>query len=263
MLWHRAGRLRVLAGDVLARRDPFLAGRRATAFLPGAGARRLPSSDPFNSFDHLMRVSECEGLRSTFFFIADQPDVPAGSTFRLSDPWAARLIGEIGRRGHFVALHGSYVSCGDAAQLTREWALLSEACRSIPTQQVRLSVRQHYLRWTPGNTWRAQAEAGLREDETLGFADTIGYRSGTARSYEAYDLVRKKRLGLRVRPLHVMDGALAQVAHDEESADVAALELAARTRRFGGRLSILWHNSQLETRHARDRYARLMAALNR
>jgi len=264
MLYHGAVRLRVLAGDLVKRRDPRLAARRASSFLPWTAP--LAPHDPFNSFDFLMTESERTGVPSTFFFITADTATPYGSTFRVSDPWAARLLADIGRRGHFAALHGSYGSSCRAEQLAKEWRLLEDACKAIPPDRLRRSIRQHYLRWRPGDSWRAQSEAGLLEDETLAFADTVGYRAGTARSYPAFDLAASRRLPIRVRPLHVMDAALAAAgggpSATEDAAEAAALEMRRRTGHYGGAFSILWHNSRLETPRARRHYSELLAALS-
>ena len=107
----------------------------------------------------------------------------------------------------------------------------------------------------------ALTEAGLLEDETLAFADTIGFRAGTARSYPAFDLLRGETLSLRVKPLHVMDIALARAAASPDEASAHAVEMERLTRAYGGTFSILWHNSRLETPRARQRYSRLLAAL--
>ena len=256
--WHGADRLRIAAADLVRRRDPGLAVRRAGSFLVKSGT--LAPVDPYNTYRFLMDASEAAGVRSTFFLIADDPEPPDGSRFRLTEPWAASLIATIGARGHTIGLHGSYHSSTDPTRLTREWALLASAAADLPPGVLRRAIRQHFLMWQPGLTWRAQVAAGLEEDHSLGFADAIGYRAGTARSFTAYDLVEGQPLPLRVRPLHVMDASLLEYMAIGPDAGVELVaELARRTRRFGGRLSLLWHNSSLETAAARRYYLRLLA----
>jgi len=258
MRWHGSERLRVVAGDVLRRRDPDLALRRAGAFLPWSPP--LTAGDPFSSFDTLMRASERVGLASTFYFLTADTAAPFGSSYRVSDHWARRLLEEIAGRGHWIGLHGSYGSHVDPRKLAGEWSLLEAACAGIESQ-LRRTVRQHYLRWAPGATWAAQAAAGLAEDETLGFSDTIGYRAGTARSFPAFDLPTGRVLPLRVRPLHAMDAALARMPGSEEEVLVRLVELRRRTSVYGGTFSVLWHNSSLETNAARRRYEVLVRDL--
>jgi hypothetical protein len=52
-----------------------------------------------------------------------------------------------------------------------------------------------------------------------------------------------------------MDASLIEYLRlDERSARARVLELSRRTRRYGGTLSVLWHNSSLETARARRLY---------
>ena len=265
MRWRGRERIRTLAGDLVRRHDAGLALHRAASFV--SPTRGLPRSDPYNTFDFLMRASEEAGVHSTFFFFAREADtagraIPHGSSYRLSDPWAEQLLSEIARRGHHVGLHGSYDSYVDAGRLRAQWQTLQAACDDLPEGVLRPTVRQHYLRWRPGATWRAQARAGLRVDETLAFADTIGYRAGTARRFPAFDVIEHRRLPLTVVPLLVMDSALERhAAATGQDPRGAVLDLARRTHRFGGTLSLLWHNSFLQELGARRAYAELLAAL--
>ncbi len=260
MRWHGRERLRKLGGDLLVRHDPGLALGRASSFLPRAGA--VSRLDPYNTYSFLMQASELAGIRSTFFFLTKDTDVPYGSRYRLDDRWAGLLMGEIAGRGHHIGLHGSYNSSTDGKRLREEWNLLEGTCRRLPQGTLRRTVRQHYLRQQPGDTWRAQVEAGLDEDESLGFADAIGYRAGTARSFQAYDLDNHCPLPLRIKPLHVMDVTLLgyMSLQDADAVSMVAA-MASRTRAFGGDFSLLWHNSSLETHRSRERYREVLASI--
>jgi hypothetical protein len=253
-------RLHVLAGDIVKRRDPGLALRRVSTYL--TRARALSRLDPINTFDFLMTASEARDLRSTFFFLTMDSHVPDGSRYEVSEPWAPRLMALMAGRGHSIGLHGSYDSFADATRLRSEWDRLATAAAGLPDGALQRTLRQHFLRFRPGVTWRAQAEAGLLVDESLGFADDVGYRAGTARSFPAFDLNERRTLSLRVKPLHVMDATLLQylsVGGDEAFATVSAM--GSRTRRYGGAFSFLWHNSSLETAADRRLYLRLLTDL--
>jgi hypothetical protein len=261
MWWHGSGRLRVLAGDLIKRRDPGLALRRAASFVPRR--TELPGVDPFNTFDFLMSTSEAVGLESTFYFLTRDSGPPNSSNYRLTDPWATALLLEIARRGHRIGLHGSYNSYVDSSRIANEWAALADACRFLPERTLQPTIRQHFLRWNVGATWRAQQEAGLSVDETLGYADAVGYRAGTARAFTAFDLEAGRPLDIRVQPLHVMDTTLIHYldVRPDEGLQLVK-DLASRTHRFGGDLSVLWHNSSLETAAAKRSYVELLQTLS-
>jgi peptidoglycan/xylan/chitin deacetylase (PgdA/CDA1 family) len=258
--WHGMDRARIVAGDLVRRHDIGLAIRRTSSFMGSPDI--ISRHDPFNTYDLLMRTTERAGIRGTFFFLTRHTDVPDGTRYRIDDAWAQRLIAAMARRGHTIGLHGSYNSSADALELRQEWDELQRVVSVVAPDALRRTIRQHYLRWRPGETWRAQAEAGLETDETLGFADSIGYRAGTARSFMAFDLAERRQLPLRVKPLHVMDATLLQYLSigNAEAIEMVG-RLAERSRRYGGSLSLLWHNSSLETQSTRDLYVQLVALL--
>ena len=259
MRWHGGERLRVLAADVARRRDPDLALRRLCGFLPGAQLRRL---DPFDTFDFLMSVSESVGIASTFFFLTLDTARPDGSTYTVDDPWAQGLLGRIAARGHHVGLHGSYTSSTDASRIAAEWQALEGARPDLPPGVLRRAIRQHYLMWEAGTTWPAQVAAGLEVDESLGYADEVGYRAGTARAFPAFDISRRQALPLEIRPLHVMDVTLTRYKQTKPAEALAIVSaLGKRTRTYGGLLSVLWHNSSLETDRDKRLYRDLVTEL--
>jgi len=209
-----------------------------------------------------MSASAARGLHSRFFFLTMDTEVPDGSRYRLDEPWAPRLMARIAERGHSIGLHGSYNTYADAGRLRAEWDLLEAAAGDLPGGALQRMVRQHFLRFRPGVTWNAQAEAGLTVDESLGFADDVGYRAGTARSFPAFDLNQGRQLAIRIKPLHVMDATLLQylsIGEDQAYATVAAM--SRRTRTYGGSFSFLWHNSSLVTSAQRRLYLRLLDLL--
>lgn len=253
-------RLRVLAGDLTRRRDLELAWRRARAFATAGSG--ISSHDPFNTYAFLMQSSEEIGATSTFFVMADSTRAPHGSTYRLTEPWARPLLSSIAMGGHRIGLHASYHSAGDRERLAHEWRLLEEACDGPVAASLTPAVRQHFLRWDPRTTWQAQAGAGLRSDHSLGYADAVGFRAGTARSFVPYDLTTRETIPLRVHPLTIMDGTfLHYMLLGAEEALARTEALSRRVRRFGGSFSLLWHNSSLDTRRMRHFYRDLLASI--
>ena len=223
--WRGSHALRVVAGDAIHRRDPGLALRRAVSLLPTPSG--VGPLDPYTVFDFLMTASETRGIKSTFFFLTRDTEVPDGSRYRVDQPWARRLIAEIGRRGHRIGLHGSYDSFDDVERLRAEWALLEEAGADLPAGVLQRAIRQHFLRFRAGDTWRLQAEAGLEEDQSLGFADAVGYRAGTAPQLHGLRH-RGWRSARPARPAAPRDG------RDAPPADVDGTPRPPRDRRRHG-----------------------------
>jgi hypothetical protein len=249
---------RQLAGDVVRRHDPRLALRRARSLL---GDRRL---DPNNTFDFLMDVSERHGLRSAFYFLAHRDTGPRDGAYLFEDPWVRALVGHIARRRHEIGLHPSWCTYRDAARTREELERLQRVAEAEGVDQDEWGGRQHFLRWANPDTWRNWEAAGLSYDSTLGYADAVGFRTGTCHPYRVYDLRERQPLRLREMPFQIMDVTLlSSMGLAPDAAQRAVLDIAAECRRYGGRLGLLWHNNTL-LRSAREKrwYENLIAAVS-
>ena len=254
-LEHGAGDLvRQLGGDLVRRRDPRLAVRRVRSVR---GDRRV---DPNNTFDFLMDVSERHGLRSAFYFLAHRDRGHREGPFLFEHPWVRSLVGRVSRRGHEVGLHPSYRTYRDAAGTREELERLLRVADAEGVRQDEWGGRQHFLRWANPDTWRNWEAAGLSYDCTLGYSETVGFRTGTCHPYRVYDLRERQTLRLVERPFQIMDVALLSKT-SLESAYAAVMDIAAQCRRYGGCLGILWHNNTLLRSAAEQRwYAALIEA---
>jgi hypothetical protein len=247
-----------MAADVVMRRDPSLARTRLTTLA--AQRRGRPEDDPYNSFDFIMDVSESHGLRSAFYFMARGTDPRFDAGYSLEHEWIQRLLKRIHDRGHEIGLHPSYQTFRDAQAIETEFQMLLSACERAGVTQDAWGGRQHFLRWENPTTWRAWGEAGLAYDSTLGFSQAAGFRCGICSDYPVFDLLARRRLALRERPLVVMEIAL---YGDSPARHPLALEqlsrLRDRCRLFGGEFTLLWHNSRLASRLERRAYAAAVA----
>ena len=97
---------RSVAGDLVRRHDPRLAGRRAVALVDAR--RDRIDRDPVASFDFLMDISERHGLRSTFYFMAGTDPAGIDVRYQISDRPFASVLRRIHDRGHEIGLHGGY-----------------------------------------------------------------------------------------------------------------------------------------------------------
>lgn len=252
---------RQFAADLVHRRDLGLAGRRARSLVT-----RMPdhASDPHNTFDLLMDVSERHGLRSAFYLQAHrEPDFAAGANYSLEHPWIRALLRRVHDRGHEVGYHAGFGTYLDADRTAAEFAHLRAAAERAGVHQDRWGGRQHYLQWTAPTTWRNWDAAGLDYDCTVAYADAVGFRTGTCRSFRAFDVVARRPLELHERPFQVMDVTLfGYLGLSPDDAAHAVLRIAAQCQRFDGALGILWHNdSVLRTAREKRWYAELVAAV--
>jgi hypothetical protein len=253
-----AATVKAATGDLLKRRDPQLTARR---LLSRAALRWRPDADICNTFTFLMDESERRGMRSAFYFIAGHTAAARDGDYSLDDPWIRQLMTRIHRRGHEIGLHPSYETFRDAQQTRREKEVLLDVCGKLGIEQEAWGGRQHFLRWENPTTWENWEQAGLDYDSTVGFADCPGFRAGVCFEYPAFSITRRSRLRLRERPLVVMEASLLdylQRSPDETIAEICRLKRNCKL--FGGRLTLLWHNSRLLTRVERRMYREALDA---
>lgn len=248
---------RSLGADIVRRREVGLALRRLRAAADARTGR--VDRDPFATFDFLMTSSERHGLRSTFYFMAGNDPADADFRYRLSDSHFGPILREVHERGHDIGLHASYVSHGSAERTRTEATALIEACRSAGFDQPSWGVRQHYLRFTAPVTWRHQEAAGLAHDSTMGFAEQVGFRSGTCREHPVFDLLERRELSIRERPLVVMDGSLfGYMGLDVEESARRLRAIVGACRRHRGDAVVLYHNDTVAGERQQAQYRQLL-----
>ncbi len=255
-------RARQLLGDVARRRDLGLLLRRLRAL--GDARRGRLDRDPHNTFDFLMSTSERHGLRSAFYFLANNDVNPRGGRYDLLDhPWVQDLVGRVSRRGHEVGFHAGFGTFRDPQRTAEEFGRLREIAESQGVRQDRWGGRQHYLQWANPQTWRNWSQAGLDYDCTLGFSEALGFRTGTCHEHPVFDLLARRPLALREHPFQIMDVTLFRhLALRPDAARAAVLDVAAQCRRYRGTLGVLWHNDEvLRTARERRWYSSLVDAV--
>lgn len=142
---------------------------------------------------------------------------------------------------HGVGIHPGVRSNTDDRALQNEIARLT----SITGERVR-SSRQHYLILNFPDTYRRLMAAGIEEDHSMGFADTVGFRAGTSRPFPFYDLDAEKSTLLMLHPFSVMDATLQRyMGYSPEKSIDKLKQINQSVREVEGDFRILWHNESL------------------
>jgi hypothetical protein len=216
--------------------------------------------DFWEPFEWYLRVEQ--GLPATYFLIPFKgragEHVPGSGASRRATaydvadlgPWPAALE----RAQCELGVHG--IDAWHSVERGRDEL---ERLRTITTGPI--GIRMHWLMWQEGS-FDTLEEAGYSYDSTAGYNETVGYRNGTTQVFKP--LGGKTLLEL---PMHVQDGALFYPTRLDLSEDDAwrrCAEIFTQAKRFGGVVTLLWHDrSHGPERFWGDFYARLIASVRR
>ena len=248
---------RSLGADLLLRRDPALLTRRAAAFVAGKAQQRLQPYDPYNTCGFIMDVSERFGLRSAFNFVPSTSEPAFDPRYDIAAPAVRSMLRGVAERGHEIGFHPSYRTYLDATRTAAELERLQQVCADEGIRQSHWGGRQHYLRWRNPTTWR-NWESFAASPTTAPWASPItsGSAQGHVREYPVFDLIERRALSLRERPLVAMESSLlSYMKLPIGDASERLVRLSRICRAHDGDFTLLWHGHMLVSREAKRVYA--------
>ena len=200
------------------------------------------AGDFWHQFDRYLEIEN--GMPSTFFVIPFRNR--SGHTMDGVSPrarasgYAAQDIADhlvmLAKEGCEIGLHGIDAWC----DCTRGYEEREEVIRTSRTDTV--GVRMHWL-YFDAQTPVALERAGFAYDSSMGYNETVGYRSGTTQVFRPLRATQLLEL-----PLHIMDTALFFPCFMNLSA-LAAEErvhhIIQAACRLGGAVTINWHDRSL------------------
>ncbi len=99
-----------------------------------------------------------------------------------------------------IGLHSSYEACQNKQLLMEEKAFL-ELVIEKPIRRNRF----HYIRFQLPLSYQLLIQVGLFHDWSMGYPDYNGFRAGTARDFEWYDIENEEQTKLRITPFSQID----------------------------------------------------------
>ena len=160
-------------------------------------------------------------------------------------------------RGWEIGLHQSSDAWHSAELMSVQKSKLESALGG-PVQ----SCRQHGLRFSFADTWKAPAAAGFRRDTTLGFNDRSGFRNGAALAFHPWNSASEQAMSLEAWPTILMDSHLYDYAGDEKRRRSEISRWLDEVFAVGGQASVQWHPRVMSPDYdMADLYAELIAAL--
>ena len=195
-----------------------------------------------------MDVAETNGVKSHFYFIPGHSG-EKGTDYDIRDSEVVRRAQHIARRGHVVGMHAGYDSYNNASIFAREYSRLAAI---VPSP---IEGRQHYLRFENPTTWEIWNQRGMKVDSTVGYNFHVGFRSGVCYPYPVFNIIERRKLELRERPLVVMDNPARRISNNGVEFENLVIELAQIVYQYGGAFVLLWHNNNFHD-HGWDEYAK-------
>lgn len=199
------------------------------------------SKDPFDTLDILLeRAGECNSSLCCFFLCPEEVlhsedrggELLKGLSARWFESYKTRVI---------PGLHPSLSAGDNSDRIVGEKELLE----GLWNQTIKNS-RQHYLRMSLPDTYRALLKCGIKRDYSMGFYDQPGFRAGTSRPFFWYDIENEVKTDLIIHPLVLMDVSLKKYLALERGQAIEIIEILLREiKDTNGIFSYLWHNSSI------------------
>jgi hypothetical protein len=195
--------------------------------------------DPYLSFDYFMDSSERYNIKSHFFFMATKEKTKYDNGYNISDATIKKIIKNIIDRGHTIGIHPSYHTLNNPNKLYSEINSLRETSQSDI-----ICGRQHYLRFKLPNTWGNWNNNKMQWDSSLAYPEQEGFRCGVCYSFSVFDILTRKKLKLKEKPLIIMDATLQGVKKLSPDATNKVIHYYySKVKKYSGDFVFLWHNS--------------------
>jgi len=251
--------IRVGAGDILKRKSIKEFAKRVRRYI----FNKLGNYkyDENYTFEWYMDVCEKAGVKAAFYFIPTSIEKQNGC-YELKDKKIQNLLKYIDSRSHEIGVHGSYQTYQDKDKAKLQKNMLDDTLSSLGISQKVVGNRQHYLRWDSSITPEVLEYAGFLYDTTGSYADRPGFRYGVCYEFSMFDILNRKKLSLKQRPLIVMECSLIDdsymgLGYSEEALETMK-ELKQKCFKYDGNFSLLWHNSHFKTKEDKKMFEEIV-----
>ena len=158
-----------------------------------------PHEDPFN-FDPVIKEHLSSRPHAMVFFLVGEYGMYDKNISIKYRPMQKLIEGVQHACG--IGLHPSYLG----NEYPEKWQEEKKNLDSVSKTEIKQS-RQHYLKLSFGKnaTYDHLLQMGIGDDYSMGFSDDIGYRAGTACSFNWFCLNSNKTKSLRIHPFCAMD----------------------------------------------------------
>ncbi|MFM6947252.1 MAG: polysaccharide deacetylase family protein [Flavobacteriales bacterium] len=212
--------------------------QRKSRRLDRQKVRKGLQPDPYDTFDWIEEIAKHFADTKVFWLLGNYSKLDKNlSHLNEAQQLKIKQIAKVAE----IGLHGSSQTQNSAQQLQIELARLEKIIGYKPN-----SNRQHFLLLQLPQTYQILVQNGITHDYTLGYAETTGFRAGTARSFKWFDLTKNETTPLHVHPFVYMDGTLLEYMQLSPEQAIQEIErLYREVKNYGGVFSFLWHNETI------------------
>lgn len=197
--------------------------------------------DPFDTFNYILQKHTDCNIKP-IFFIHPGTYGKYDKNIPLKNNNARKLLRKLSLKAE-IGLHPSYRSVKKNNLLNKEINILQNAL----DKDVNI-CRQHYIKITFPETYEKYIANGITDDYSMGWATEIGFRAGTSRAFNFFNLKDNRKTTLTIHPFCIMDGALRNyLLYDTERSFYEISLIIDQIKKYGGTFISLWHNETLGT----------------
>ncbi|MFD1550722.1 hypothetical protein DNU06_06050 [Putridiphycobacter roseus] len=195
------------------------------------------SKDPYDSYALMQKVlTQYQGY--VFFLLGDY--APKDKNIHWKNKALSKLVNTINTTAK-TGIHPSFASFLNQEKVAIEINRL----KKISKAEV-IHSRQHFLRLNLPKSYQILIALGIKHDFSMGYADQVGFRAGTAFVYPFFDLTSNKVTPLQIHPFCYMDGTLKEYLKlEEETAMQVISKLKKEVKAVGGNFTGIWHNHSI------------------
>jgi hypothetical protein len=165
------------------------------------GQSLRPSDPTRSSLTQILDQLEQQGLNGTFFLksIIDRHSLDERDY--LDTAFFRRFLDRLKNHGHEIAFHSSYEAGVNPHLLESEL----EQLRTYTDVDDIVTHRAHYLRYDPVTLIDELCHSDLRIDSSIGWADQIGFRTGSCWPHRWFNIAENKVSEIWEMPMMAMD----------------------------------------------------------
>ncbi len=193
--------------------------------------------DPYDTFDDFINLHLTYNVKAIFFFLFTKYATYDKNISVYSNVFRS-LIKSVSDHA-ITSLLVSYEAFYNIDLLKKERKRLSDLIhRPI------IRVMQHYNKLDFPDSYRNLIDAEVREDYTMGYPNSIGFRAGTCTPFYFYDIGAEMPTALKIHPVTTTDAALKSIGNTQQIIDKIT-QLGATIKSVNGSFLFKLHNTTL------------------